>query len=67
MEVPVVVLHDEEARVGEVVHVQELASGRPGAPDDDLTPPIGLRVVELADQRRQYMGVLQVKIVSGPI
>ena len=55
--VAVVVLHQEEARVGEVVDVQELTPRAAGPPHHDLVPrPRHLGVVELADQRREHVG-----------
>ena len=59
----VVVLHQEHARVGEVVDVQELAPRRAGAPDHDLALAGDLRVVELAHQRREHVRAREVEVV----
>ena len=63
----VVAAHQEEAGVGEVVHVQELAARRAGAPDRHLAAARRLRVVELADERGQHVRArARSKLSFGP-
>ena len=63
----VVAAHEEEAGVGEVVHVQELAARGAGAPDRDLRPALGLRVVELPDEGGQHVRAREVEVVVRPV
>jgi hypothetical protein len=51
----------------EVVDVEELAARASGAPDRHLAPPLDLRVVELAEQRRQDVRARQVEVVPGAV
>ena len=62
-----VALHQKAQRVGEIVHVQELAARRARAPHRDFGVARLLRAVELAQQRRQHVRGLQVEVVAGAI
>jgi hypothetical protein len=59
-------LHQEDAGVGAVVGVQELAARRARAPDRDAVGAGQLGLVRLADQGRQDVAAVQVEIVAGP-
>ena len=50
-----------------VVHVEELTRGRAIAPQHDLLHAIGARVVHLADQGRDDVGALEVKVVARAV
>ena len=63
----VVALHQEAHGVGQVVDMEELAARRAGAPDGDLWRACCLRLVELAQQRRQHVRRLQVEVVAGAV
>ncbi len=63
----VVVFHEVEGGVGQVIDVEELAAGPAGTPEDDLLVAVALRFVKLADQGGQYMGGLEVVIVVGAV
>ena len=65
--VAVVMIHEENDGVGEIVDIKKLAQRRAGAPDDDLILARLLRFVELADERRQHMARRKVEIVVLPI
>ncbi|MEY3838199.1 MAG: hypothetical protein RL304_1181, partial [Verrucomicrobiota bacterium] len=62
-----VAVEEEEAGLGEVVRVQELAERRAGAPEaeDGVAAEPGL--VHLADHRGQDVGLLEREIVAGPV
>ena len=63
----VVVLHEKEAGVGQVVDVQEFAAGGACAPECDggVTPEFGF--VEFADERGEDVGALEVVVVVGAV
>lgn len=60
-------VHQEDAGVGHVVAVQELAPWRAGAPDGDRPVAALLRLVELAQQRRDDVTVLRVVVVARSV
>jgi hypothetical protein len=60
---PGVVIHQEDHGVGEVIHVEELAQRRPGAPDDDLGGVGRLGLVEPPYEGGQDVRVLRVEVV----
>ena len=62
-----VVAEQEEAGAREVVRVQELPEGRPGAPERQLALAAELGVVHLADHRGKHVGLLEGEIVAGPV
>ena len=51
----VVVAHQEDAGVGQVVHVEELAPRRPRPPDLHLPALLELGLVELPDEGGQHV------------
>ena len=63
----VVLLHEEQTRFGEVVDVEELAAGRARAPAGHGRVAVHLRLVELADEGRNDVAVLQVIIVARTV
>ena len=65
--VAVVVLHQEQAGVREVVDVQELAPRRPGSPDSSALRSGDPRLVELPHNGRQHVRARQVEVVPGPV
>ena len=65
--VAAVVVHQEDAEVGEVVDIEELAQRRAVAPASHLLQPVDLGFVKAADQRGQYMAMLGVVVVVGAI
>ena len=58
-----VVLAQEDARVGEIVDVEELPPRRPGAPDRHARSAREPRAVDLADQRGEDVGGVEVEVV----
>ena len=62
-----VVIHQVDARVGEVLDVQELPHRRPGSPDLDLRILRRPCIVELADQGRQHVARREVEVVAWPV
>src|SRR4051812_26880439 len=62
-----VVAHEEEAGVGEVVDVQQLAPGLARAPHRHLVLTRGAGLVEAAHQRRQHVGALEIEVVVRTI
>lgn len=62
-----VVVQQEDGRVRQVVHVQELAQRGPGAPADDLLEPVALGLVEAPDERGEDVGVGGVEVVVGAV
>ncbi len=65
--VAVVVLHQEQARVGEIVDVQELAPRRARAPHRRRPRRLQLGFVELAHQRRHDVRARQIEVVARTI
>ncbi len=63
----VVVLEQEQARSGQVVHVQELTAGGAGAPHRDGACVAVPGLVEATHQCRQDVRGLRVEVVSGPV
>ena len=62
----VVVLHEEQARIGEVVHVQELARGAAGPPDLDLAPRSTFASWNLRISAGRTWLLLRSKLSFGP-
>ena len=62
-----VVVHEEQAGVSQVVHVEELSSGVARAPHLDLGQAGLLSLVEPPHQGGQDMSVLQVEVVARPV
>ena len=60
-------VHQEQAGFGQVVHLQELAQGRAGAPDGHSGCSALLCLVEFSDQGRQDMGFFQIEVVVGAV
>jgi hypothetical protein len=60
---PGVLIHQEDHGVGEVIHVEELAQRRPGAPDDDFGGIGRLGLVEPAYESGQDVRILGVEVV----
>ena len=58
-----VVVHQEQAGVRQVVHVQELPPRLPRPPDHHLLRALHLRLVDLAYERRQHVRRLQVEVI----
>ena len=48
-------LHEENQRIGAIITVKKLTTGRTCAPNDNLLEAVLFGVVNLADQRRQDM------------
>ncbi|MNY13324.1 hypothetical protein D3C86_1464550 [compost metagenome] len=63
---PLVVLHQEDAGIRQIVHVQELAPGRARAPQGHAGA-VQLGLVELADHRGQHVRGHEVEVVVGPV
>jgi hypothetical protein len=51
----VVLVHQEDARVGEVVDVHELTTGGAGAPDDQFLLSFDLCLVKTSNQRSHHV------------
>ena len=62
-----VVVHEEDAEVGKIVDIEELAQGTAIAPAGDLGESGYLGLVETTDEGRQDVGVLGVIVVVGTI
>jgi len=62
-----VVLHQMDAGLGQVVHVQELAARRAGAPHDHMLGTSKLGFVELADEGGKHVAPLELEIVTGAV
>jgi hypothetical protein len=60
-------LHEVIAGIREVVYVEELPFGGAGAPDGHGLVPALLRFVKFADEGRQYVGLLQIVVIIGPV
>ncbi len=60
-------VHKENASIRQVVHVQELPPWGPRAPQGHERFPLHLRLVELPDQGRQDVAVLEVVFVVGTV
>lgn len=59
--------HQEDARVSEIVNVQEFTARRARTPDLEALSLGALRLVRLADQSRQDVAGLQIEIVARPV
>ncbi len=62
-----IALHQEDAGIGTVVGMKELAPRRARAPDRDVVGTGQLRLMRLADQGRQNVAGVQVEIVAGAV
>jgi hypothetical protein len=60
-------VHEKDTGFGQVFTEQELAARRAGSPDDNLLSARGLRLRDLANQRGQHVGVLQIEVVARAI
>ena len=60
-------LHEVEAAGGEVVDVEELASGRACAPNDDLFPALLFGFMEAAEEGGDDVGVFGVVVVARAV
>ena len=60
-------IHQIQAGVRQVVHVQELPQGLAAPPDGDRGGLVDFRLMELADQGRKYMGILQGEVVIDAV
>ena len=61
--VTAVVVHQENAEVGKVVHIEELAQRRTVAPADNFSLSRDLRLMEAANEGRQHVAVLGVVVI----
>ena len=62
-----VVLHQEQAGGRQVVDMEELANGAPGAPHLDLVGVGLFGVVELADQGGDHVRRIEIEVVAGAV
>ena len=60
-------LHKVDARMGQVVDVQELAHGPATTPDDELLVATQLGLVSLANERGEHVAVLEVVVVPRAV
>ena len=63
----VIVLHQEHARIGQVVDVEEFPSRLARSPNRDFLPALFTRIVELANHRRQHVRAGEVEVVVGAV
>ncbi len=57
----------EQRRRRHIVHMEKLSPRCSGPPDYDLVAAFGCGLVEPADERRQNVAVLGVKIIARPV
>ena len=62
-----VALHQKQTGIGQIVHMQKLAPRRARAPHHHLRRAARPGLVELADQRRQHMGIGQIEVIPRPV
>ena len=62
----VVVTHDEQAGVGEVIGEQELAAWRARTPDRDSVVPRFFRLVHAPEQRADHVRIFRVVVIAQP-
>ena len=60
-------VHQEDAEVGQVVHIEELPQRGAVPPADHLLRPGHLGLMEAPDQRGQHMAVLGMVVVVGAV
>ena len=63
----VVVLHQEQAGIRQIIDVEKLPPGCPAPPDDDLLTAFRAGIVELPDEGGQDMAALEVEVVARAI
>ena len=63
----IVGVHEEDAGIGHVIDVEELAQGVSGAPHDDFGGVGNPCIVEAAEERREDVGVSEVEVVTGAV
>ncbi len=63
----VVMLHEEVAGVGEVIYMQEFATGSAGTPEDDFGCILLGSFYKFAEEGRQDVGILEVVVVVGAV
>src|SRR4030095_312497 len=59
----VVLVHQKNARIGQVIGVQELATRITGSPDGDFPLPLQFRVVKSSNQRREQVRLGEIEVV----
>ena len=62
-----IVVHQEHAEVGEVIHIEELPQRRAVTPAGHRRSARHLRLVETPDKGREHMGVGRVVVVVRPV
>src|ERR1035437_1065930 len=63
----VVEVHQETARLGQIVGIEQFASRRAGSPDDHLLRTRSLGLGSLANERGKNVRVSQIEVVPGPV
>ena len=63
----VIILHEKDGRLGQVIHIQKFPAGPPGTPDFHRIRPPDFGLVEFPEQGRQHMRTGQAEIIPRPV
>lgn len=59
--------HQEQARIHQIIHVQEFSSRRTGSPKRDAVHTLATGIVKPANQRGEHVRRIEIEIVAWPI
>src|SRR5512136_2853012 len=63
----IVVLHNEQACIREIIHMEKFSPRRPRSPDPDDVIPSHFRIMKFSNQRGECMARLEIELVSRSI